>query len=125
MSARFRKTGRYTNVVCCVLEIPPSLQPFGFEGGARWCHVVPFQGDAEDPTFDTLPRVEGGAFKGAPLFYTPTLCPPLWWSGVAPRVGDTDSHAFAWPLELGIWTPTLWRGPLSWGYGLPRFGVAP
>ena len=21
--------------------------------------------------------------------------------------------------------PTLWRGPSSWGYGLPRFGVAP
>ena len=35
------------------------------------------------------------------------------------------SHALAWPLELGIWTPTLWRGPSSWGYGLPRFGVAP
>ena len=25
------------------------------------------------------------------------------------------------PLELGIRTPTLWCGPLSWGYGLPRF----
>ena len=29
------------------------------------------------------------------------------------------------PLELGIWTPALWRGPPSWGYGLLRFGVAP
>ena len=33
-----------------------------------------------------------------------------------------DSHAFVWPLELGLRTPTLWCGPLSWGYGLPRFG---
>ena len=24
LSAKFRKTRRYTNVVCCVLEIPPS-----------------------------------------------------------------------------------------------------
>ena len=51
---------------------------------------------------------------------------PLSWGyglprfGVAPRVGDMDSHALAWPLELGIWTPTLWHGPLSWGYGLPH-----
>ena len=28
-----------------------------------------------------------------------------------------------WPLELGIRTPTLRCGPLSWGYGLPHFGV--
>ena len=35
-----------------------------------------------------------------------------------------DSHALVWPLELGIWTPILWCGPFSWGYGLPRFGVA-
>ena len=34
-----------------------------------------------------------------------------------------DSHASAWPLELGIRTPTLWRGLLVWGYGLPRFGL--
>ena len=34
------------------------------------------------------------------------------------------SHASVWPLELGIRTPTLWRGPSSWGYGHPRFGVA-
>ena len=24
LSARFRKTRRYTNVICCVMEIPPS-----------------------------------------------------------------------------------------------------
>ena len=36
-----------------------------------------------------------------------------------------DSNAPVWPLELGIWTPTLWCGPLTWGYGLARFGVAP
>ena len=36
-----------------------------------------------------------------------------------------DSHAFAWPLELGIWTPMLQCCLSSWGYGLPRFGVAP
>ena len=35
-----------------------------------------------------------------------------------------DSHISVWPLELGIWTPTLRYGPWSWGYGLPRFGVA-
>ena len=34
-----------------------------------------------------------------------------------------DSHALVWPLELGIRTHTLRCGPLSWGYGLPRFGV--
>ena len=59
--------------------------------------------------------------------------------GVELAVEDMDSHALAWPLELGIWTPhalvwnlelriwtpTLWRGPLSWGYGLPHFGMAP
>ena len=27
-----------------------------------------------------------------------------------------DSHALAWPLELGF---------MSWGYALPRCGVAP
>ena len=43
----------------------------------------------------------------------------------APRVGDAESRALALPLELGIWTPTLRCGPLSWGYGLPHFGVAP
>ena len=37
----------------------------------------------------------------------------------------TCLSAHVWPLELGIRTPTLWRGPFSWGYGLPRFGVAP
>ena len=46
-------------------------------------------------------------------------------SCVAPRVGDMDSRASVWPLELGIWTPTLRCGPSSWGYGLPRFSVAP
>ena len=35
------------------------------------------------------------------------------------------THVLVWPLELGIRTPTLWCGPLSWGYGLPHFGVAP
>ena len=34
------------------------------------------------------------------------------------------SHASVWPLELGIRTPMLWHGPLSWGHGLPRFVVA-
>ena len=29
-----------------------------------------------------------------------------------------DSKGSVWLLELGIWTPTLWRGPSSWGYGL-------
>ena len=35
-----------------------------------------------------------------------------------------SAHLFggpAWPLELGIRTPMLSRGPLSWGYGFPRF----
>ena len=44
---------------------------------------------------------------------------------VAPQVGDMDSHASLWLLELGLWTPTLQCGPWSWGYGLPHFGVAP
>ena len=34
-------------------------------------------------------------------------------------------HASVWPLELGLWTPTVWHGPSSWGYGLQRFNVAP
>ena len=29
-----------------------------------------------------------------------------------------DPHASVWPLELGLWPPTLLCGPLSWGYGL-------
>ena len=36
-----------------------------------------------------------------------------------------DSHVLVWPLELGLWTLTLRRGPSCWGYGLPRFSVAP
>ena len=28
-------------------------------------------------------------------------------------------------LEFGIWTPALQCGLLSWGYELPRFGMAP
>ena len=36
-----------------------------------------------------------------------------------------DSHAQAWPLDLGLWAPTLWWGPFSWDDGPPRFGVAP
>ena len=39
---------------------------------------------------------------------------------VAPRVGDMDLHA-----SVGLWTPMLGFGPLSWSYGLPAFGVAP
>ena len=40
------------------------------------------------------------------------MCGPSSWGyglphfDVAPRVGDMDSHASVWPLELGIWTPT-------------------
>ena len=30
-----------------------------------------------------------------------------------------------WPLALGLNSPTLRCGPLSWGYGLTHFGVAP
>ena len=30
------------------------------------------------------------------------------------QVGNTDSHALACFLELGIHTPTLWRGRLIW-----------
>ena len=64
------------------------------------------------------------------LFPTLWRGPSSWGYGlprfcVAPRVGDKDSHAFAWPLELGLRTPTLLRGPSSWGYGLRRFCVAP
>ena len=29
-----------------------------------------------------------------------------------------DTHSSAWPLELGLWTPTLRHGPSSWGDGL-------
>ena len=35
-----------------------------------------------------------------------------------------DSHVPVWPFDLGIRTPALWRGPFSWGDGLPSFGVA-
>ena len=34
---------------------------------------------------------------------------------VARRVGVKDSHALPWPLKLGLRTPTLCRGPSSWG----------
>ena len=40
-----------------------------------------------------------------------------------PNCGPS-SHASVWPFELGIWTPTVWCGRLSWGYGLLGFGVA-
>ena len=36
-----------------------------------------------------------------------------------------DLHTLVWPLKLGLWTPTLRCGRLSWGYGLSRFGVTP
>ena len=43
------------------------------------------------------------------------MCDPSSWGyvlprfGVAPRVGDTDSQASVWPLELGIRTPMKMR----------------
>ena len=61
---------------------------------------------------EPLPGTSAGPIGGIPL------------TSMASRVGDTDSHALARGLELGIRTPTLWRGPLIWGYGLPRFDVA-
>ena len=45
--------------------------------------------------------------------------------GVAPQIGVMDSDASVWPLEVGLWTPTLQCGPWSWSDGLPCFGVAP
>ena len=37
----------------------------------------------------------------------------------------THSHPFhTFFCSSSPWTPTLWCGPLSWGDGLPRFGVA-
>ena len=36
-----------------------------------------------------------------------------------------DYRVLAWPLELGYWTPTLWRVTSSWGARLPGFVVAP
>ena len=35
------------------------------------------------------------------------------------------SHIPVWPLELGIWTPMLRCGPLSWGYGLHTLRYGP
>ena len=56
------------------------------------------------------------------FFFTPKLrCGPSSWGYglprfcVAPQVGDTDSHTFPWPVELGIRTPTLLRGPVELG----------
>ena len=42
-----------------------------------------------------------------------------------PCVVHMHPHASVWPLVLGTWTPTLWGGPLSRGYRLPRFSPAP
>ena len=50
---------------------------------------------------------------------------PIYWEFVLPQLDKGIHVDRTGPLELGIRTPTLWRGPLSWGYGLPRFGVAP
>ena len=40
-----------------------------------------------------------------------------------------DLDPLAWPLDFffggGLRTPTLRRGPCSWGYGLRRSGVVP
>ena len=35
------------------------------------------------------------------------------------------THTPVYPLELGLWTPTLLHGPLIWGDGLPCFPIAP
>ena len=64
---------------------------------------------SEDPCLELFPgsrRRQSGVFflSLLSLFSLPRF-------GVAPWVGDTDSHAL--------------RGPLSWGSGLPRFGVPP
>ena len=45
-------------------------------------------------------------------------------SCVACEVGDVDSHATVWPMELGTWTPTFWSGPSRWEYGLPQIVVS-
>ena len=36
-----------------------------------------------------------------------------------------DSHTSVWPINLGLWTPTLRCGLSTWGHGLPGFSVAP
>ena len=61
----------------------------------------------------------------------PTPCCGAWSCGhrhprfsVATQIGDADSHASVWPLDLGIQTPTLRCGPSSWGCNLPYLGVA-
>ena len=45
--------------------------------------------------------------------------------GVAARVGVMESHASVWPLEVVFWIYLLWHGPSSWVDGLPCFGVPP
>ena len=35
------------------------------------------------------------------------------------------SYPGVYPLYLGIWTSTCWRGPVRWGAGPSPFGVAP
>ena len=46
-------------------------------------------------------QILSGANAGT-VFFLSSFCLSFPRFGVAPRVGDTDSHALAWPLELGM-----------------------
>ena len=126
VSAKFRKTRRYTNVVCCeVLSV---------RIGKTGCYtngLLP----PEDPAFGAKPRPECSAnfFLGRTHSFNLSFSFPRFvaWPlelglgthnprfGVAPRVGVRDSQStFRCGTSSWGWGPAihaLLRGPSSWG----------
>ena len=90
-------------LVCCHLKILHSEQNPGPS-------VAPiyFWGEHIRSIFFSFPRFVAWPFELGLGTHNPRF-------GVAPRVGVRDSRTLPWPLELGLRTPTLCRGPWSWG----------
>ena len=123
VSARFRKTRRYTNVVCCEVLSARIGKTGRYTNG-----LLP----PEDPAFGAKPRPECSAnfFLGRTHSFNFSFSFPRFvaWP-LELGLGTHNPRFVAWPLELGLGThnPRFFARPLELGLGThnPRFGVAP
>ena len=123
LSARFRKTRRYTNVVCCEVLLAQTSKTGRYTNGL----LLP-----EDPAFGAKPRracstnfFQGPthSFKLSFSFPRFVACP------LELGLGTHNPRFVAWPLELGLGThnPRFVAWPLELGLGThnPCFVVWP
>ena len=96
MSARFRKTRRYTNVVCCEVLSARIGKTGRYTNGL----LLP-----EDPAFGAQPRPECSAnfFLGRTHSFNLSFSFPRFvaWP-LELGLGTHNPRFFAWPLELGV-----------------------